>query len=86
MEAHRRHWAGPLGTCTLPVRRGLSIVFTKTGDAGDPSLTATTSIEVGPDGAGFLEDWLLALQHRERADDPALATITEKMFGDLKPI
>ena len=84
-QTHRSRWTRASDTCTLPVRPGFNVSFTNSRGLGGPSPMATTSIEVAPDGAGSLEAWLVALRHREGADHPVLAEITEQVFSDIKP-
>ena len=79
-------WTAASGTCTLPVRAGFRVTFTSTREAADLPLTAAASIAVQPEGAGFLEQWVLALRRREGADDQMLAKVTEEVFGEIVPV
>ncbi len=69
--------AGP-GVTTLLMCSWFRVEFSTARRAR--RLFATTSLEVGPKGAAFVEAWLLALSHPKVQDVPGLAGATRVAF------
>ena len=82
--AHQADLEQPGAACTLEVRAGFRVIFACTTTARRP--TVTTSLEVEPEGAPFVREWLLAICRKRPSDVAGLTEVTRALFGDPVPV